>query len=102
MFVRASVSACSGHVPLVDAHSLIYDWLNAAACVAVNYWQAIKKGRTNCSWRNVLQAEARAHAREAPCFHAFALTGTETDGQRDKRKLLDTPTSPLLGSQEEN
>lgn len=35
-----------GRVALLDAHSLIYSWLNGAACVAVNNWQAIRKGWT--------------------------------------------------------
>lgn len=62
--VRACACTCA-HVP-IDAHSLIYDWLNAAAHVAVNNWQAISKGWTTVAWRNPLQTRARGRTQEPP------------------------------------
>lgn len=44
-----------GHVSDPDVHRLIYGLLNAAACVAVNNWQAITKGWTTAdsgTWTN--------------------------------------------------
>lgn len=56
-----------GHVSDPDMRRVIYDLLNAAACVAVNNWQAITKGWTTAdsgTWTNTRNTlMRRIHAR---------------------------------------
>lgn len=85
VYLSVFVCVCMcGHVPILDAHSLIYGWINAAARVAVNNLQAIRKGWTtvageiHCRLRHV---DVCARTTLIPCIHTHRYIDRWSDGQ---------------------